>query len=98
MSGTAGVSWAGGVTVTSGDPLPSLPQLTDVQLLLGRTEKSSFETQLKLERAAAENQALLQEKKKLQSVREELEKQLRQTAEEKRQVEERWMQLRSPPL
>lgn len=57
-----------------------------------------FETRLKLERVAAENQALLQEKKKLQSVREELEKQLRRTTEEKQQVEQRWMQLHSPPL
>lgn len=64
-----------------------------MQLLLAQTEKSYFETKLKLERVAAENQALLQEKQKLQRDREELGNQLRQTTEEKQQVEERWTQL-----
>ena len=64
-----------------------------MQLLLAQTEKGHFEGKLKLERAAAENQALLQEKQKLQKDREELWNQLRQTTEEKQQVEERWMLL-----
>lgn len=69
-----------------------------MQLLLAQTEKNYFETKLKLERVAAENQALLQEKQKLQKDREELVNKLRQTTEEKQQVEERWMQLQSSPL
>ncbi|CAG05582.1 unnamed protein product [Tetraodon nigroviridis] len=68
-------------------------ELADVQLSLAQTEKSHFESKLKLERVAAENQALLQEKQKLQREREELGNRLRQTSEEKQQVEERWMQL-----
>lgn len=70
-----------------------LLKLADVQLSLAQTEKSHFESKLKLERVAAENQALLQEKQKLQREREELGNRLRQTSEEKQQVEERWMQL-----
>lgn len=76
----------------------SLLKFADVQLLLAQTEKNYFETKLKLERVAAEHQALLQEKQKLQKDREELGSQLRQTTEEKQQVEERWMQLQSSPL
>lgn len=64
-----------------------------MQLSLAQTQKSYFESKLALERAAAEKQALLQEKEKLQGDGEELVKQLRRTAEEKQQVEERWMQL-----
>lgn len=79
------------------DTFLSLLKLADVQLLLAQTEKSYFETKLKLERVAAESQALLQEKQKLQRDREELGKQLRQTTEDKHQVEERWMQLQSSP-
>lgn len=76
--------------------LPFL-KLADVQLSLTQTEKSYFESKLKLERVAAESQALLQEKQKLQRDRDELGKQLRQATEEKHQVEERWMQLQSSP-
>lgn len=64
-----------------------------MQLSLAQTQKSYFETKLALERVAAENQALLQEKEKLQREREELGKQLRRTREEKQHVEERWRQL-----
>lgn len=66
-----------------------------MQLSLAQTQKSSFGTELALERVAAGNQALQQEKEKLQREREELGKQLRRTSEEKQRVEERWMQLHS---
>lgn len=69
-----------------------------MQLSLAQTQKSYFETKLALERVAAENQALLQEKEKLQRDGEELRKQLRRTTEEKQQVEERWMQHQSTAL
>lgn len=77
---------------------PFLLKLAGVQLALAQTEKSRFETELKLERVAAEKQALLQEKRRLQRDGDELRERLKQTAEEKERVEERWMQLQWSPL
>ncbi|XP_074533974.1 uncharacterized protein LOC141796645 [Halichoeres trimaculatus] len=59
---------------------------TDLQLSLAQTEKSYFETKLKLDRVLGEKQALLQEKKNLEDDRDDLRLKLRQITEENVQL------------
>ncbi|XP_041853001.1 golgin subfamily A member 4 [Melanotaenia boesemani] len=61
---------------------------TDLQLLLAQTEKSYFETKLKLDRVSGEKQALLQESKSLEGDRDELQLKLRQVTQENAQLRE----------
>ncbi|KAM7415142.1 hypothetical protein PAMA_019797 [Pampus argenteus] len=61
---------------------------TDVQLLLAQTEKSYFETKLKLDRVSGEKQALLQENKSLEGDRDDLRHKLRQITEENVQIKD----------
>ncbi|XP_034031475.1 uncharacterized protein LOC117515050 [Thalassophryne amazonica] len=63
-------------------------QHTDLQLLLAQTEKSYFETKLKLDRVSGEKQAILQENRILEGERDDLRHKLRQTTEENVQVKE----------
>ncbi|AWP07870.1 putative caldesmon-like [Scophthalmus maximus] len=62
---------------------------TDLQLLLAQTERNYFETQLKLDRASGEKQALLQDNGSLKGDRDDLRHQLRQVTQENVQVKER---------
>ncbi|XP_035498082.1 coiled-coil domain-containing protein 88B isoform X2 [Scophthalmus maximus] len=61
---------------------------TDLQLLLAQTERNYFETQLKLDRASGEKQALLQDNGSLKGDRDDLRHQLRQVTQENVQVKE----------
>ncbi|XP_077423233.1 uncharacterized protein LOC144053077 [Vanacampus margaritifer] len=61
---------------------------TDLQLVLVQTEKNLFESQLKLERADADKQALQRENEDLQENRDALRHKLRHTNEENHQLKE----------
>ncbi|XP_077374092.1 uncharacterized protein LOC144016626 [Festucalex cinctus] len=61
----------------------------DLQLVVVQTEKNLFETQLKLERATADKQALQRENEDLQENRDALRDKLRQTTDENHQIKER---------
>ncbi|XP_051237689.1 uncharacterized protein LOC127352901 [Dicentrarchus labrax] len=61
---------------------------TDLQLSLAQTEKSYFETKLKLDRVSGEKQALLQENRSLEGDRNDLRHKLRQITEENVQLKE----------
>ncbi|XP_045893337.1 myosin-9 [Micropterus dolomieu] len=67
---------------------------TDMQVLLAQTEKSYFETKLKLDRVSGEKQALLQENRSLEGDRDDLRQKLRQITEENVQIKESEMNLR----
>lgn len=62
-----------------------------MQVLLAQTEKSYFETKLKLDRVSGEKQALLQENRSLEGDRDDLRQKLRQITEENVQIKERWV-------
>ncbi|XP_060891967.1 GRIP1-associated protein 1 [Labrus mixtus] len=59
---------------------------TDMQLILAQTEKSYFETKLKLDRVSGEKQALLQENRSLEGDRDDLRNKLRRITEENVQL------------
>ncbi|XP_070686541.1 tropomyosin-2 [Pempheris klunzingeri] len=67
---------------------------TDLQLLLAQTEKSYFETKLKLDRVSGDKQALLQENSSLEGGRDELRHKLRKITEENVHIKESEMNLR----
>ncbi|XP_078804340.1 uncharacterized protein LOC105353641 isoform X2 [Oryzias latipes] len=67
---------------------------TNLQLLLVQTEKNYFESMLKLERASGEKEALMQENQSLSEDRDELRLKLRQTTQEKAEIQDSEMGLR----
>ncbi|KAK5866896.1 hypothetical protein PBY51_011433 [Eleginops maclovinus] len=62
---------------------------TDLQLSAAQTDKSYFETQLKLDRVSGEKQVLLQENRSLQADRDDLRHKLRNVSEENVQIKQR---------
>ncbi|XP_029289575.1 uncharacterized protein LOC115009601 [Cottoperca gobio] len=69
-------------------------QHTDLQLSQAQTEKSYFESKLKLERVSGEKQALLQENRSLEGVRDDLRHKLRQITDENVQIKQSEMNSR----
>ncbi|XP_037622850.1 protein FAM184A [Sebastes umbrosus] len=67
---------------------------TDLQLSVARTEKSYFETKLKLDRVSGEKQALLQENRSLEGDRDDLRHKLRQITDENVQIKHNEMNSR----
>ncbi|XP_034004992.1 trichohyalin [Trematomus bernacchii] len=67
---------------------------TDLQLSAALTEKSYFESQLKLDRVSGEKQVLLQENRSTQGERDELRHKLRNVTEENVQIKQREMDSR----